>query len=361
MVNKIKADYQRVSNNFQTLRFFLQDLKAQMSTDIVDIYSKLNQLDNKDEGQGFVSDLFWSAFNLITTIETLQGKELIAWILGAIVQDIHDHIDNYPTLDKEIDQFLLRFTNTLNAIEDKIAPIISDPQSHWNDVYVYGKYTIKVSDFDTFDFLYGGVDYQKAQDVVQEQCKMLALKNCFPYDRWKIAFWFGESPQANPCKQCNSGCDGYQDERGFIEDINAPILDNEGRVIAKDAYDYINVLLQDKPSYFYVLESTKAINCRFPQYSDPNDIKNKYPNGAYLNEYLMLEGRDNFLNTWTEFDNSVARWMFKDMNGFVDRTDLYYNWGLDASSCIWKRQYNPDPNSENWVTKVVKYFTSWFK
>ena len=32
---------------------------------------------------------------------------------------------------------------------------------------------------------------------------------------------------------------------------------------------------------------------------------------------LMLEGRDNFLNTWTEFDNSVARWMFKDMNGFV--------------------------------------------
>jgi len=36
--------------------------------------------------------------------------------------------------------------------------------------------------------------------------------------------------------------------------------------------------------------------------------------------------------------------MFKDMNGFVDRNDFYYNWGLDASGCIWKRQYNPDPN-----------------
>jgi hypothetical protein len=107
-----------------------------------------------------------------------------------------------------------------------------------------------------------------------------------------------------------------------------------------------------------VLESVSAINCRFAQYTNPDDIRNKYPNGAYINEYLILEGRDNFLNTWTEFDNDVAKWMFKDMNGFVDRNDFYYNWGLDASGCIWKRQYNPDPN---WVTKVITYFKSLFK
>ena len=32
-------------------------------------------------------------------------------------------------------------------------------------------------------------------------------------------------------------------------------------------------------------------------------------------------------------------------NGFVDRSDFYYNWGLDASNCIWKSTPRPpDPN-----------------
>ena len=363
MAKKIKTDYQRVTTNFQNLRHFIEDLKTQMALDLPNVYSRLNQAD-QDQGQGFVSDLFWSAFNLITTIETLQGKEVIAWILGAFIQDIHDNTGKYPSLDKEIDQFVERFTTTLNAIEDKIAPIISNPEEHYNDIWIYDKYAIKVSDFDTFDFVYGGVDYQKAEDVVQAQCKMLAVKNCFPYDRWKIAFWFGESPQSNPCKRCSWGCDGYEDVRGFLEDVNAPIYDNEGHLIAKDGYEYCQKLLEIKPSYFYVLEPFKAQNCRFAQYTDPDDIRSKYPNGAYINEYLMLQGRDNFLNTWTEFDDDVAKWMFSDMGGFVDRNDFYYNWGLDASNCIWKRQYNPDPNqkvSDNWIKRMVKYFNIWFK
>lgn len=340
----IISDRQRVTQNFQTCRQFIQDLKTQMSLDLPDVYLRLNQADNKDEGQGFVSDLFWSAFNLITTIETLQGKEFIAWFLGAVIQDIHDNIGNYPSLDKEIDQFVERFTTTLNAVEDQIAPIISDPEGNWNKTFTYGQHVVKVSDFDTFDFVYGGVDYQRVQNVVQTQCKMLALKNCFPRDRWKIAFWFGESPQSNPCKQCSWGCDGYIDSRGFIEDVDKPILDISGNVIANNALDYIKVLLNNKPSYFYVLEPTIASNCRFPQFTNPSDIMAKYPNGAYLNEYLMLEGRDNFLNDWTEFDDEVAKWMFSDFGGFVDRYDFYYNWNLDASNCIWKIKYNPDPN-----------------
>ena len=113
-----------------------------------------------------------------------------------------------------------------------------------------------------------------------------------------------------------------------------------------------------------MLEPFKAQNCRFAQFTDPDDIRNSHPNGAYINEYLMLDGRDNFLNTWTEFDDDVAKWMFSDMGGFVDRNDFYYNWGLDASNCIWKRQYNPDPNvvvSDNWIKRMVKYFNIWFK
>lgn len=356
---KIKS-YQRVTANFQTLRQFIQDLKTQMSYDLPDIYLKLSQPDKTDVGQSFLSDLFWSAFNLITTIETLQGKEFIAWILGAIIEDIHDNIENYPVLDKKIDHFLERFITTLNVIEDKIAPIISDPESNWDKVFTYNGNSVKVSDFDTFDFIYGGVDYQRAQDLVQKQCKMLCLKNCFPYDRWKVAFWFGESPQANPCKQCSWGCNGYVDSRGFIEDVDSPVLDNKGNVIAKNAYEYINLLVENKPSYFYVLEPVKAKNCRFSNYVDSNNIRSKYPNGAYLNEYIILEGRDNFLNTWTEFDDSVAKWMFSDINGFVDRSDFYYNWGLDASKCIWKIEFNPDPNI-SWVKKLVTYFNNLFK
>lgn len=360
-------DTQRVVKNFQTLRQFLEDLKTQMGIDIPDIYLRIQEADNKDVGQSFVSDLFWSAFSLITTIETLQGKEFIAWILGAIVQDIHDNIDNYPDLDTTISQFIERFSLTLTTIEDQIATIISDPEGNWNKVFIYKNNTVKVSDFDTFDFVYGGIGYQTAQDLVQKQCKNLALKNCFPYDRWKIAFWFGESPQKSPCNQCNWGCDGYVDSRIFVQSISSPVVDYDGNVIAKDAYDYINQLVSYKPAYIYVLESVRAINCRFPQFTNPDDIRNNYPDGAYINEYLILEGRDNFLNDWTEFDDSVAKWMFKDDGvggvtnpaGFVDRYDFYYNWGLDASTCLWKRQYPPDPNS-GWFGKMVKYLKNLF-
>ena len=165
MAKKIKTDYQRVTTNFQNLRHFIEDLKTQMALDLPNVYSRLNQAD-QDQGQGFVSDLFWSAFNLITTIETLQGKEVIAWILGAFIQDIHDNIGNYPSLDKQMDKFTERFSETLRCIEDQIAPIISDPISNWDKVFTYGQHSVKISDFDTFDFVYGGVDYQKAEDVV---------------------------------------------------------------------------------------------------------------------------------------------------------------------------------------------------
>ena len=184
-------DTKQVVKNFQTLRQFIEDLKNQMGIDIPDIYLRLQQADNKDVGQSFLSDLFWSAFNLITTVETLQGKEFIAWILGAIIQDIHDNIGNYPDLNKTISEFIERYSLTLTEIENQIAIIISDPEGNWNKTFTYGSKVVKVSDFDTFDFVYGGVGYQQAQVMVQKESKKLALKSCFPYDRWKIAFWFG--------------------------------------------------------------------------------------------------------------------------------------------------------------------------
>ena len=356
-------DTKQVVKNFQTLRQFIEDLKNQMGIDIPDIYLRLQQADNKDVGQSFLSDLFWSAFNLITTVETLQGKEFIAWILGAIIQDIHDNIGNYPDLNKTISEFIERYSLTLTEIENQIAIIISDPEGNWNKTFTYGSNVVKVSDFDTFDFVYGGVGYQQAQVAVQKKSKKLALKNCFPYDRWKIAFWFGEQPQKSPCNQCNWGCDGYEDSRYFFEDVNAPVLDYDGNQIAKNANDYISQLVAIKPAYIYINEPVMAINCRFAQGVDAGDIKQKCPNGAYFSEFLIVEGRDNFLNDWTEFDADVAKWMFKDdgvggitnPDGFVDRYDFYYNWGLDASNCLWKRQFPPDPNSTNWFKKMWKW------
>ena len=168
MAKKIKTDYQRVTTNFQTLRQFIEDLKTQMALDLPNVYSRLNQAD-QDQGQGFISDLFWSAFNLITTIETLQGKEVIAWILGAFIQDIHDNISNYPSLDKQMDKFTERFSETLRCIEDQIAPIISDPKSNWDKVFTYGQHSVKVSDFDTFDFEDFGLNVEDKTSAISEK------------------------------------------------------------------------------------------------------------------------------------------------------------------------------------------------
>jgi hypothetical protein len=47
--------------------------------------------------------------------------------------------------------------------------------------------------------------------------------------------------------------------------------------------------------------------------------------------------------------------MFDDVNpdGFVDRNDFYYNSGLDAANCMYKRQYPPDPNT-SYFSELIK-------
>ena len=340
------TDYTRVEVNFKTLRVFLQDLKTQMSMDLPDVYLRLQQADNADVGQSFLSTLFWSAFDLIATIEAMPGKEFISWFLGSIIEDIHDHADKYPDLNRELSQFIERYLLTLDAIEGEISKVISDPAGNWDKAFTYKNHVVKVSDFDTFDFVYGDSSYQLAQVVVQKECKRLALKNCFPYEKWKIGFWFAESPQKNPCKQCNWGCDYYEDLRGFFE-------------TTEDARCFIEkAIAGTRAGYLYVIEPVKAINCRFAKYTpngdllNPDDVRREHPNGVYCSEYCLVSGRDDFLNDWGEFDQDVAKWMFVDdgvgnvinPNGFVDRNDFYFNWELDASGCLWKRQYPPDPN-----------------
>lgn len=342
----------RVQINFQTLNMFLSDLQNNMNSEIPDIYARLQQNDDQDVGQSFLSNLFWSAFDLISTIETLQGKEIIAWFLSAIVQDIHDHIDQYPDLNGDIASLYERMTHTITHIKnDVISPVIDNPDAHYNDVYSYKNYTVKVSDFDAFDFVYASSGYNNALTVTTRKCKEQALRKCFPYDKWKIAFWFGESPQFSPCKQCNWGCDEWVDTRSFIEDESQPIRDYNGNILANDIWQWVTYLVKQEPSKFYVVEPVSDVNARFG--SDEDGWKDQHPNGAFINEYCMVWGRDDFLNDWKDFDDNVGRWMFRDdgygtivnEDGFVDRKDFYRNWGLDAADCMWKPTPRPpDPN-----------------
>ena len=335
----MKTTSDTIKVNFQTLNVFLTELQNNMNSAIPEIYLKLQESDNQDVGQSFLSNLFWSAFDLISTIETLKGKEIIAWFLSAIVEDIHDHLDQYPDLNESIASLYERMTTTITAIKNtKISPVIDNPDAHLNDTYTYKDKTVKVSDFGTFDFVYASSPYNLALTQVTKECKSQALKKCFPYWKWKIGFWFGENPMTNPCKQCNWGCDGYVDERRLYEDMNQPTFDAEGHKIADNINDYVKLLYQNQPARFYVIEPISAPNVRFANYYE-DDYKTKYPNGAFINEYCMVWGRDDFFNDWKDFDDNVARWMFDDINenGFVDRNDFYYNWGLDAAGCMYKR------------------------
>lgn len=362
-------DYSRVVKNYQTLNVFLSELQDNMNAAIPDIYMRLQQSDNLDVGQSFLSNLFWSAFDLVSTIEVLQGKEFISWMLSAIVQDIHDHIDNYPDLNGTIASLYERMTSTITHIkEDKISPVVDNPEVHYNDVYTYQNHTVKVSDFNTFDFVYASSGYNMSLDVVTRKCKEQALRKCFPYDKWKIAFYFGESP-SNPCKQCNWGCDDWVDSREFIQDKDQPIRDYNGNIIANDIWQYIPILVKQAPSRFYTVETVSDKNARFGTLED--GWKDQYPNGAFINEYCMVWGRDDFLNDWKDFDDSVGTWMFRDdgcgtvvnEDGFVDRQDFYRNWGLDAADCMWKPTPRPpDPNySQSWWEQVISHVMMSFK
>lgn len=361
---KIEMDYPRIRSNFQILNKFLVELQTNMNSAIPEIYFKLEETDNQEVGQGFISDLFWSAFNLITTIETLEGKEVIAWFLGAIVQDVHDHIDQYPDLNGEIASLYTRMTTTITHLkDDKISPVVDNPEAHLDDTYTYNGKTMKVSEFNNFDFVYASSGYNLALNAVSKECKSQALKKCFPYWKWKIGFWFAENPQTNPCDQCNWGCDDWADVRELYEDMNQPIFDGQGNKIANDIYDWVKQLYKNAPARFYVIEPISAPNVRIGNYED--DYKTKYPNGAFINEYCLVWGRDDFLKDWKDFPDDVATWMFDDVNpdGFVDRNDFYYNWNLDAANCMYKRQYPPDPNiilttvpvKETWLEKIYKW------
>ena len=345
-------DYQKLVSNFQTLNLFLSELQNNMNSAIPEIYLKLQEQDNKEVGQSFLSNLFWSAFELIGDIETLPERQIVSWILNAFVESIHDNLEKYPNLNENISGCYERMTETITTIKDTmIAPVVSYPDQHINDVWTYNNHIIKVSDFNTFDFVYASIPYSEALTVVSRQCKAQVLRKCFPYDKWKIGFWFSENPMNNPCKRCNWGCDGYEDMRGFIEDQYQPIRDYHGNILANNIHEWITLLVKQEPSRFYPIESVSDKNARFANYE--NNYKDKYPNGAFINEYCLVEGRDDFLNDWVDFDDSVGRWMFRDdgygvivnENGFVNRSDFYYNWGLDASKCIWKSTPRPpDPN-----------------
>jgi len=338
----MKTTSDTIKVNFQTLNFFLSELQNNMNSAIPEIYLKLEQADDQDVGQSFLSNLFWSAFDLISTIESLKGKEVIAWFLSAIVQDIHDHIDQYPDLNESIASLYTRMTTTITTIKNtKISPVVDNPDAHLNDTYTYKDKTIKVSDFGTFDFVYASSPYNLALTQVTKECKSQALRKCFPYWKWKIGFWFAENPQTNPCDQCNWGCNDWMDTREFYEDMNQPIYDYNNNKIADNIYDWVKKLYEDAPARFYVIEPVSAPNVRINHNHGSYNL-----NGAFINEYCLVWGRDDFLKDWKDFPDDVAQWMFDDINenGFVDRNDFYYNWGLDAADCMYKRQFPPDPN-----------------
>jgi hypothetical protein len=341
-------NYSRIVKNFQTLNLFLTELQNNMNSAIPEIYLKLQESDNQDVGQGFLSDLFWSAFNLITTIETLEGKEVIAWFLGAIVQDVHDHIDQYPNLNQSIESLYERMGTTITYLkDDKISPVVDNPSAHLDDTYTYNGKTLKVSEFNNFDFVYASSGYNLALTAVSKECQAQALKKCFPYWKWKVGFWFGENPMTNPCKQCNWGCDEWADTREFYEDMNQPLVDYNGNRLADNIYDWVKKLYGSQPARFYVIEPVMDVNARFASHQYPDQIRKNTPNAAFINEYCMVWGRDDFFNDWKDFPDDVAQWMFNDVNpdGFVDRNDFYYKWGLDAAECIWRiTPRPPDPN-----------------
>jgi len=327
--------------NFQTLNLFLTELQNNMNSAIPDIYFKLQESDDKDVGQSFLSNLFWSAFDLISTIETLKGKEVIAWFLSAIVEDIHDHIGQYPNLNESISSLYERMTETITTLKNtKISPVVDNPEAHLNDTYTYNGNIVKVSDFANFDFVYASTPYNLALTKVSKECKSQAIRRCFTYWKWKIGFWFAENPMTNPCKQCNWGCDSWADTRQFCEDVSKPIYDYHGNILAHDIHEWIKKLLDNEPARFYVIEPVSASNVRI-NYLYKDKYKD-YPNGAFINEYCMVWGRDDFFNDWKDFHDDVARWMFDDVNenGFVDRYDFYYNWGLDAANCMYKAPNN---------------------
>jgi hypothetical protein len=339
---------QRIKSNFQTLNALLSELQNNMNSAIPEIYIKLQEKDNRDFGQKFLSNLFWSAFELISNIDTLEGAHEISWILNAFVEDIQNNLEKYPDLNDEISSIYERMQSTITHIKnEKISPIVDNPDNHLNDTFTYDGNVITISDFNNFDFVYASSGYNLVLTNITRECKKEVLKGCFPYDKWKVSFYFGESP-ANPCKQCNWGCDGYIDNRSFFEDMDAEIYDNQGNLLANNIYDWVNKLSKDSHKC-YVIEPISSFNVRL---NNMENYKEKYPNGAFVNEYCLTWGRDDFFNDWVDFDDNIGKWMFlDDMNGnttnwdgFVNRSDFYYNWNLDACQCIWKHTPTRPPN-----------------
>ena len=332
---------QRIRSNFQTLNTLLSELQNNMNSAIPEIYLKLEQKDDKDLGQVSISNLLWNVLELLPSFE---GSDFIVLTLSSFIEDINMNLNKYPSLDKTIGSIYGRMQETIECIKDsKISPIVTDPDSHYGDVFTFAGNTVKVSDFDTFDFIYASQDYNNCLSSITKKCKTKILMECFPYDKWKIGVWFGESPQFNPCKQCTWGDDGYEDVREFIEDISKPIFDSKGDILAENAFEWIGYLSKDNHK-FYVLELISSPNARFGQYEDKNEYKTKYPNGAFINEYCLVSGRDDFLNDWETFDDEIAKWMFFDdasgaivnPDGFISRINFYFNDLLDGSNCIWK-------------------------
>lgn len=343
---------EQIKQNYQTMNLLLTEFQNNMNSAIPDIYLKLSEAEKQktDFGQELISDIFWSSFALIGGVEALPGKEIVSWLLNAAISDIHDNLSNYPDLSSQIEGVYERMEATIYHIKaDKIAPVVDNPEAHYNDTYKFKDHIVKVSDFENFDIVYAGVGYNNALNAITKQSKSDIVKTIFPYDKWKIAFWFGESP-SNPCRQCDWGCDDWIDTRGFVEDKDAPILDYDGKVLAKNLHEWVSILNKDNHN-FYVIENVLDYNSNPPK-NHPN-AKIDYPNGAMIHEYILVWGRDDFLNDWQVFPEDVGQWMFynnsvgdvSNIDGFVDRYEFYRNWGLDAANCMYKKQYPPDPNN----------------
>lgn len=337
---------QRIRTNFQTLNTLLTELQDNMKSAIPEIYLKLDQKDDRDFGEVDLANFLWNVFEFIPYLEPpLEGGDFIFLILGAFIEDIHIHLSDYPILDRTINSIDDRFRETIECIKtSKISPIISDPEGHYNDTFTFSGRTFKISDFDSFDFKYESQGYNDCLKLIIKRCKSKIFSECFPYEKWKIGF-SSEERLLDLSVKNNWGGDGCDDTRKFIEDINEPIVDSQGNIIAHDAFGWINYLSKDNHK-FYVLELISAPNVRFGEDKDPVEYKKKYPRGAFINEYCLIsvENKKNNLKT---FNDEIARWVFFDNcsgaiinpNGFVSRLDFYYDHRLPGYDRVWKHRF----------------------
>lgn len=338
---------QRIKRNFETLNLLLTEFQNNMNSGIPEIYSKIDQKDDSDLDEVILANFLWNTFEFIPDIEILDGGNFIFLILSAFLEDVRLNLSDYPDLNVEINSVQERLHKTINCIKvNKILPVIVNTEDHYNDIFTFSGVTFKISDFDLFDFVYDSESYNECLNKITRIFKSKIFNEYFPYDKWQIGFWCSKVISFNPCVRSNLGCDGCDDLREFVEDINQPILDGDGNILAHDAYEWMGVLSKDNHK-FYVLEPISAPNVRFGEDKDSTEYKTKYPNGAFVNEYCLISMNNNSMNDCKLFDDEIGKWMFFDdssdtiinSDGFVGRPNFYMDRRLDRYNSIWKYKF----------------------